>query len=239
MAMLKQLTVNVPLVKALEKMPKYDKFMKDLVMEKRIVSYKSVDILHHYDAILTRSMVQKKVDLAAFMIPYTIRSLDFAKALCDLRARINPMPLFVYMILGLGGPTPTNMQLVMVDRSVKRPVGILYDVIVKVASFIFPTYFVILDYEVDFKVPIILGRPFLIIGSKLINLRDDNILFKLNDEVVRFNVCHSMKQHKEMSVFSIVDFYYEDEREVPIEEKIVVETLAVVLINLDSECIKE
>ena len=53
------------------------------------------------------------------------------------------------------------MRLLMADRTVKRPIGILYDVLVKVESFIFQAYFVILDCEVNFEVPIILGRPFL------------------------------------------------------------------------------
>ena len=85
------------------------------------------------------------------------------------------------------------MRLVMADRSVKRPVGILYDVLVKVSTFIFPAYFVILDCEVDFEVPIILGRPFLAIGSVLIDLRANELFFRMNDEVVRFDVCKSMK----------------------------------------------
>ena len=49
------------------------------------------------------------------------------------------------------------MRLLMADRTVKRPIGILHDVLVKVKSLIFPVDFVILDCEVDFKVPIIFG----------------------------------------------------------------------------------
>ena len=49
------------------------------------------------------------------------------------------------------------MQLLMADRTVKRPIGILNDVLVKVESFIFPAYFDILDCEVDFEVPLSLG----------------------------------------------------------------------------------
>ena len=56
------------------------------------------------------------------------------------------------------------MRLLMADRTVKCPIGILHDVLVKVESFIFPADFVILDCEVDFEVPIILGRPFLATG---------------------------------------------------------------------------
>lgn len=149
------------------------------------------------------------------------------------------MPLSVYKKLGLRDPISTNMRLVMADRSVKLPMGILYDVLVKVASFIFLTNIVILDCEVDFEVPIFLGQPFLTTGSVLINLRENELLFRLNDEVVQFDVCQSMNWHKDMSVFSIVDVYYEEEQEVPIEEKFVVETLAVVLMNLDQDSIED
>ena len=51
------------------------------------------------------------------------------------------------------------MWLLMVDRTVKRPIGIHHDVLVKVESFYFPADFVILDCEVNFEVPIILWRP--------------------------------------------------------------------------------
>ena len=53
----------------------------------------------------------------------------------------------------------------MADRTVKRPIGILHDVLVKVEAFIFPADFVILDCEVDFEVPIIVGTPFLTTGK--------------------------------------------------------------------------
>ena len=88
-------------------------------------------------------------DLGAFTIPCTVGSLHFAKALCDLGASINLMPLSIYKKLGLGNPKPTAMRLLMVDRTV-RPIGILHDVLVKVESFIFPADFVIIDCEVDF-----------------------------------------------------------------------------------------
>ena len=168
--MLKQLTINAPLVEALEQMPGYDKFMKDFMTKKIEVSYELKANIHHCSTISIRTLVQKKPDPGAFTIPCTIGTMEFAKALCDLGASINLIQLAIYRKLGLGNPTPTNMRLMMADRSVKRPIGILYDVLVKVARFIFPLYFFILDYEVDLEVPIILSRPFLVIGSMLIDL---------------------------------------------------------------------
>ena len=56
------------------------------------------------------------------------------------------------------------MRLLMTERTVKRPIGILQDVLVKVESFIFPFDFVILDCEVGFEMLIILWRSFLATG---------------------------------------------------------------------------
>ena len=86
-------------------------------------------------------------------------------------ASINLMLLSIYKKLGLGDPKPTTMRLLMADQTVKRLIGILHDVLVKVESFVFPAYFVILDCEVDFEVPIILGRTFLATGRTLVDMQ--------------------------------------------------------------------
>ena len=176
--MLKHLSINVPLVEALEQMPGYAKFMKDLVTKKRSITFEDDGRMQHCSSIATRSLVQKKEDSGAFIIPCTVGSLHFAKALCDLGASINLMPPSIYKKLGLGDPKPTATRLLMADRTVKRPIGILHDMLVKVESFIFPKDFVILDCEVDFEVPIIIGRPFLATGRALDDMKNgaDEIL---------------------------------------------------------------
>ncbi|XP_070004084.1 uncharacterized protein [Nicotiana sylvestris] len=109
-------------------------------------------------------MAPKLEDHGAFTIPCTIGSADFAKTLCDLRASINLMPYSVFKTLGIGKPRPTSTRFQMVDCTMKRPLGIIDDVLVRVDKFILPTDFVILDCKVDYEVPIILGRPFLSMG---------------------------------------------------------------------------
>ena len=118
MTMLKQLSINVPLVEALEQNPGYAKFMKNLVTKKRSFTFEDDDRMQHCSAIAKRSLVQKKEDPSAFTIPCTVRSLHFAKALCDLGESINVMPLSIYKKLGLGDPKHTAMRLLMVDRTV-------------------------------------------------------------------------------------------------------------------------
>ena len=149
--------------------------------------------MQHCSAIATRSLVQKKEDPGAFTIPCTIGLLYFVKALCDLGASINIMPLSIYKKLGLGDSKPTAMRLLMADGTLKRPIGIFHDVLIKVESFIFLEDFVILDCEVDFEVPIILGRSFLATGRALVDLEKGQMKFWLNNEKVTFNICMSMR----------------------------------------------
>ncbi|XP_049391131.1 uncharacterized protein LOC125855450 [Solanum stenotomum] len=122
-----------------------------MVTKKRSMSFEEGDGLQHCSAIATRSPVQTKKDPGALTILCTIGLLHFAKALCDLSASINLMPLSIYKKLGLADQKPTTMQLLMADRTVKTPIGVLHDVLVKLESFIFSVDFVILDCEVDLE----------------------------------------------------------------------------------------
>ena len=98
------------------KKPGYVKFMKDLVTKKRSVTFEDDDRMQHCSVIATRCLVQKKDDSGAFSIPCIVGSLHLVKALCDLGASINLMPLSIYKKLGLGNPKPTAMRLLMADH---------------------------------------------------------------------------------------------------------------------------
>ena len=103
------------------------------------------------------------------------------------------MPLSIYKKLGLGDPKLIVMRLLMADQTVKRLIWILHDVLVKVDSFIFFTYFVIMYCEVDFEVPIILGRPFLSTRRALVDMEKGQMKFTMNNEDATSNICRSMK----------------------------------------------
>ncbi|XP_070050076.1 uncharacterized protein [Nicotiana tomentosiformis] len=118
--MMKSLSINVPLVEALEDMPSYAKFMKDLVTKKQSMNFETIKVTHQVSAIV-HSMAPNLEDLGAFTIPCTIGSAEFAKALCDLGSSINLMPYLIFKNLGIGKPRPTSMRLQMADRTMKRP----------------------------------------------------------------------------------------------------------------------
>ncbi|XP_049357950.1 uncharacterized protein LOC125822577 [Solanum verrucosum] len=186
-------------------MPGYAKFMKELVTKKRSLEYETIEVPHSCSAIMTNESITKREDPGAFTIPCTIGMLQFAKALCDLGARINLMPYAIYKQLGLGEPKATTMRLLTADRSIKHLVGILYDILVKLDRFIFPTNFVILDCEIDLEIPIILGRPFLATGRALVDVKSGKLMFRVNNDEVTFNNCKSMKQPSNIHVVSTED----------------------------------
>ncbi|XP_070022314.1 uncharacterized protein [Nicotiana sylvestris] len=190
--MMKSLSINVPLVEALEQILGYAKFMKKLVTKKRSMNCETIKMTHQVSAII-HSMTPKLEDPGAFTIPCTIGSADFAKALCDLEASINLMPYSVFKTLGIGKPRTTSMGLQMADRTMKRPLGIIDDVLVRVDKFILPANFVILDCEVDYEVSIILGRPFLAKRKDLVDVEAMELTFRVGDEKAVFHVCKSMR----------------------------------------------
>ncbi|XP_070002492.1 uncharacterized protein [Nicotiana sylvestris] len=180
---------------------------------------------------------EKKEDPGAFTIPCTIEAYDFARALYDNGASINLMPLAIYKQVGLGMPRPTSMRLQMIDRSIKRPVEIIDDVLVKVGKFHLPADFVILDCVVDKEIPVILGRPFLATGRALMDSEWNEIKFRVNDKEVTFQASQGMKlphEYESISVIDVVD-EVEDTVEMKMEEQCLGEALAAILVNFDGE----
>ncbi|XP_069148240.1 uncharacterized protein [Solanum lycopersicum] len=149
--MLKQFCIIVPLIEALEQMPSYAKFMKDMVKKKRPICFEDDDRMQH----------------------------------C---VSIHLMPLSIYKKLGLGYPKPTAMRLLMADRTVKKPIGILHDVLV------------------EFEVPIILGRLFRSTGHAFVAMEKGKMKFRLNNEGATFNICRPMKQSDELQMVSAISY---------------------------------
>ena len=83
----------------------------------------------------------------------------------------------------------------MVDRSAVKLEGIIEDVLVKVGKFIFPVDFVVINMEEDKHVPLLLGRPFLVTGATLIDVKNGELTLRVREEEVKFNINQSLKQH--------------------------------------------
>ncbi|GKF33599.1 reverse transcriptase domain-containing protein [Tanacetum coccineum] len=95
------------------------------------------------------------------------------------------------------------MTLELATRTIVVPEGIAEDVFVQVGKFTFPVNFVVVDYEVDPRVPLILGRPFLRTAHALVNVHGEKLTLRVGDEELVFNVKSASKHPQEFSDKSI------------------------------------
>ncbi|XP_061360663.1 uncharacterized protein LOC133304633 [Gastrolobium bilobum] len=129
-------------------------------------------------AIIEKKFPPKLQDPRSFNISIAIGNTNVGRALCDLGASINLMPLSICKALGLSELKPTMVSLQLADRSVRRPNGIIEDVLVKVDKFIFPADFIVLDMEEESEIPLRLGRPFLATARAMIDVEQGNLSYE-------------------------------------------------------------
>ncbi|XP_070035996.1 uncharacterized protein [Nicotiana tomentosiformis] len=223
---------------ALREMPGYAKMMKDLMSQKfDFQDLSTVTLTQTCNAVVTRPMAQKVSDPGSFTILCTIESYAFAKALCDLGASIKLMSLAIYTKLGIDRARPTSMLMQLAERTVNRPTGILDDVLVQVRKFAFPVDFVILNYQVDEEIPIILGRLFLATGRALIDCETGELKMRLNNKEIIFNVQQSTRRPSEFancSLVEAVDVILQEEDET-LNVKDPLEACLINLVEMDGE----
>ena len=156
--------------------------------KKKLQKYETVTLIKECSAIISNKLSLKRKHPGSLTIPCSIGNLKFQKALYNSGASINLMPLSIYRKLGLGEAKPTNIRLQLVDRTVKELEGIVEDMLVRAGKFIFPNDFVVLDFEEDDKVPLILGMPFLYTTRAIIDVYDGTLTLRVGDESCIFNV---------------------------------------------------
>ena len=148
MDIFKKLHINIPFAEALEQMPGYVKFMKDILSKKRkLGDYETVTTSEECSAILQKKLPPKLKDPSSFIIPCAIGNAVFERAPCDLGASINLMSWSIFKKQKLGEARPTIVTLQLADWSLTHPCGIIEDVLVKMDKFIFSIDFIILDMQ--------------------------------------------------------------------------------------------
>jgi hypothetical protein len=136
-------------------------------------------------AILNKSP-EKKKDPGCHTIDCSIGDQHFNNALCDLRASVSVMPVAVYHKLNFATLEPTSMCLQLADQSVRYPLGIAENILVKIREFFLPVDFVVLDMSPDSKVSLILGRPFFSTANAHIDVGKGEIKFTINGQEEQF-----------------------------------------------------
>nr|GFA98736.1 hypothetical protein [Tanacetum cinerariifolium] len=105
---------------------------------------------------------------------------------------------------------PTRMTLKLANRVICTPDGIARDVFVPVGKFTFSADFVVVDYESDPRVPLILGRPFLITARALINVHGEEMILRDGDERLTLNMKHdtaSYSNHPYRELVNLINIF--------------------------------
>nr|GEY48987.1 reverse transcriptase domain-containing protein [Tanacetum cinerariifolium] len=167
----KYMSFEISFADALILMPKFASTLKALIGNKEKLSEMARTLLNeHCSAVLLKILPEKLGDPGKFLIQCDFRRMAECLALADLGASINLMPLPMWNKLSLPDLTPMCMTLELADRSISHPVGVAKDVYVKVGSFHFLADFVVVDFDADPRVPLILERSFLKTGRALIDV---------------------------------------------------------------------
>nr|GEX28219.1 reverse transcriptase domain-containing protein [Tanacetum cinerariifolium] len=156
----------------------YMKMLKALLSNKeKLLELANTPLNENCSAVIHKNLHEKLRDPGKFLIPCGFSELK-CKALADLGAIVNLMPLRVWKKLGLPELISTRMTLELANWAICTPAGIARDVFVLVGKFTFPADFVIVDYESDPPVPLILGRPFLRTASALIDVHGEEMILR-------------------------------------------------------------
>ncbi|GKA05205.1 reverse transcriptase domain-containing protein [Tanacetum coccineum] len=176
--MFKQLHINISLADALILIPKYQKMLKSLLSNKeKLLELANTPLNENCSTVILKKLPEKLGDPGKFLISCGFSELK-CKVLADLGASINLIPLSVWKKLGLPELISTRMTLELANREICTPVGIARDVFVPVGKFTFPADFIIVDYESDPRVPLILGRPFLRTARALIDVHGEEMILR-------------------------------------------------------------
>ncbi|GKA13322.1 reverse transcriptase domain-containing protein [Tanacetum coccineum] len=209
------LRFDISFADALLLMPRFSLTIKSLLMNKeKLLELAKIPLNENCSAMLLKKLPEKLGDPGKFLIPCNFPGMDVCHALADLGASINLMPLSIWKKLSLPELTPTRMTLELADRSITYPKGLAEDVFVKVGKFHFPTDFVVVDFEADPRVPLILGRSFLRTGRALIDVYGEEITLRVDNEAVTFNLDqttrYSSTNDKSVNRIDIIDAVCEE-----------------------------
>ncbi|GJV64796.1 reverse transcriptase domain-containing protein [Tanacetum coccineum] len=174
---------------ALLHMPKFAPMFRKLLNNKdKILDLTKTLVNENCSAVILKKFPKKLGDPGRFLIPCDFPKMDVCLALADLGASINLIPLSIWKTLSLPDLTKTRMILELADRLISTPTGIADDVFVKVGTFFFPADFMVVDYVADPWVPLNLGRPFLRMARDLIDVHNEQMTLRHDDQSITFKV---------------------------------------------------
>nr|GEW04453.1 DNA-directed DNA polymerase [Tanacetum cinerariifolium] len=220
------MSFEISFTDALILMPKFSSTLKALIKNKEKLSEMAKTTMNeHCLAVILNKLPRKLGDPGKLLIPCEFPRMDECLALADLGASINLMPLSVWEGLSLPELTATCMTLKLADRSVSKPIGIAKDVSFKVGVFHFPADFVVVDFEPDPRVPLILRGCFLKTSRALIDVHKGELTLCIENEAITYNLDQTeadafLGLEDDPDSSKINPFYYDPEGDILLLEAI-------------------
>ncbi|KAL7617050.1 hypothetical protein Lser_V15G02829 [Lactuca serriola] len=205
----RKVEVNIPLLDAIKKIPRYAKFLKELCTNKRkLKGNEKISMNENASAVLQRKLPPKCKDLGMFTVPCKIGDVTLSSSMLDLGASINVMPYSVYESLNVGPLSEIGVIISLVDKSSVFHRGVLEDVLVQENQLVFKTDFYVIDLEEQLSSKsalILLRRPFLKTARTKIDVYAGSLTMEFDDETISFNIYDAMRCHSDVSSLYVVD----------------------------------
>nr|GFA54251.1 reverse transcriptase domain-containing protein [Tanacetum cinerariifolium] len=185
----KDLNFNISFADALILMPKFGPSIKSLLTNKdKLYELARTPLNEHFSAVLLKKFSEKLGYPGKFRNPCDFPRMAECLALANLDGSINLMPLLVWNKLSLPKVSPTCMTLELADRLISRSIGVPEDVFVKVGTFHFPSNFVVVDFDANPRVTLILRRSFLKTERAFIDVFEGELTLCVGKEAITFNL---------------------------------------------------
>ncbi len=204
-----KVSVNIPMLELVTKVPAYARFLKEFCTNRgKNHLIEQIHLNPGVASVCQTRLPEKCKDEGTFSIPCVIGDKTVLRALCDFGGGINMMCLKEYNMLGIGAMKDTKMVLQMADRTFKYPLGVVEDVLVKVNNFIFPVDFYIIEMNPNLpssQTDVLLGRPFLRTSTAMIDYHNGSIELGFYGQKVKFKISDTPKCPEEGHSMNFID----------------------------------
>ncbi|XP_072064290.1 uncharacterized protein [Arachis hypogaea] len=196
----KKVEVTIPLLDAIQQIPKYAKFLKDLCTHKDRIGKLETLSLGSSISSLMKPIPEKCGDPGPCLMSCRIGGVTFHDCMCDLGACVSIMTLSIFARLNLAPLKRSAAKFVLADKSVITVMGIAEDVLVEIKDLVFPVDFYILEMpptDNRSSSSVLLGRPFLKTSKFKLDAFTGTYSFEVGNKTIKFNLEEAMRHPPE------------------------------------------
>ena len=220
-----KVTITIPLIDDIKHIPSYAKFLKGICTPRR--NPRRIQLSETVSSIMMNALPIKKRDPGAPMIMSKIEGMSFTRSLLDTGASINILPKAVFNRHHVGELQPFLVELSSADGSVRKPHGLVEDVIVRIEDCYFLVDFLVVDMKMTKELsqaPIILGQPFLVTAKAIIDWGKREVLLKVGEHTVKVDINKLMKYPSQPSEdLGAIDFVNNQDIDACVEEAMMID----------------